>query len=1163
MPVALVLAAAALILPRRPGPAPRRPAEPRPAPMRLEGAPAAAAEKGPFGAFRAWAERYAAAAPAERRVLEAAGERLALARREALRRLIDTDPERAIATALPRRIAAAMPPAVARHLEERVSARGDLLVRARLPRSADGSVSPSPAIDRRVRLGSRELPARVYGRRVPQPTTLGIPLHGIALDGVMAVHESPVRRLEPGEAVPGTAGGSRCPVSGRPVPSDPDRSVDVGGEIATFCHTLHREAHEQALRRSEEGVGPMRAAADGTATAASGATMASSWTEGPKAVLYIRVDFSDTTGDPITAAAAQAAMDNEVNPFYVQNSYGRTSLATTVTPLLRMPQTKSWYRTNDAITQFHRDAEAVAEAAGYPAANYDRIIVASKSVFSGFAGLADIGGKGVWLNGSFLWNVAAHELGHTYGLIHANATTAENVNLINPSAGDFYNSNIEYGNPYDVMGSISNKTYAHHFNAVAKRALNWIPPAGAVTAATTGVYRVSALENAASGPQLLRVPYITPTGFESAYNYQVEFRAGIAGDASLQNGVPVMVGVKTGSNNWLLDLTPETSSRNDSALPIGRTLSDANSGLYITPLERIAASPPAMDVAVERGAFAGNAAPAVAVTASRTAVLPGRDVLLAASGSDPNGDALAYFWDVDGALAAANRSSVTLRWSATGTYRVRCVANDLHGGTGSATVAISVSNSAPTDVDFVVDGVSAAVSGRSVTIADTVRNAGTEATASAFYVRYYLSADPVIASTDVLLGSRSIAGLGVGAVSTATVSFTAPSTLPAGTYYAGAVADATNAVSEVNETNNALASGSTFPFRPDLSFSALSAAVSAGQVSIPNTLSNGGTAATAGSFSAAFYLSADNLPGGDSLLGTRSRTTALAVGGSDSATSKFSVPAATPPGDYFVIGRADSSASQAETNESNNAAATSARLSIRADLYASSLSATRSGTTLSVTDTVKNQGPLAAPGSFRVDFYLSPDTAITTADAFLGSRTVAASLAYGASSSATTSLAVPQTLAPGSYRVGVIVDGGGQVPETAESNNTKYSSSIDLYPDLSAVSLAASASGRTVTFSDTVRNDGALPARAGFRVDLKLSADSTIGSGDPLLGSRTIPSDLAPGASSSATTVLPAPPAIPAGAYYGGMWADGALALPELSESNNRRATAGTLSVGP
>jgi hypothetical protein len=351
----------------------------------------------------------------------------------------------------------------------------------------------------------------------------------------------------------------------------------------------------------------------------------------------------------------------------------------------------------------------------------------------------------------------------------------------------------------------------------------------------------------------------------------------------------------------------------------------------------------------------------------------------------------------------------------------------------------------------------------------------------------------------------------------------------------------------------------------DLTFSAFSASVNTSrQVAIANTMKNVGTVATSGSFSAAFSLSLDTArDGSDVLLGTRSRGSALAPGNSDSATTKLDVPAGTAPGDYYVVGFVDSGGSQVESNEGNNVAVTAATLNIRPDLLSRSISADRVGTSLQVTDSVGNEGPLATAGTIRLDFYLSLNTSITTGDVFIGSRTIGTSIAANGTNTATSTFAIPQNLAPEVYHVGVIVDATSVVPEIDETNNTRASSTVELKPDLVAVSVTGSATGRSVTLTDTVRNDGALPAPAPIRVDLRLSTDTRVGTGDPLLGQRTIGSALAPGASSTGTSTFTAAPSIPAGTYYGAMWADQADQIDEATEQNNKNTTPSQFFVGP
>ncbi|MBI5562549.1 MAG: hypothetical protein HY894_06845, partial [Deltaproteobacteria bacterium] len=74
---------------------------------------------------------------------------------------------------------------------------------------------------------------------------------------------------------------------------------------------------------------------------------------------------------------------------------------------------------------------------------------------------------------------------------------------------------------------------------------------------------------------------------------------------------------------------------------------------------------------------------------------------------------------------------------------------------------------------------------------------------SASYVKFYLSTDTVIdPATDVYIGQRSIASLAGGASSGWTSNIWIPGTTAPGTYYIGAIADATNTNAETDETNN-------------------------------------------------------------------------------------------------------------------------------------------------------------------------------------------------------------------------------------------------------------------------------------------------------------------------------------------------------------------------
>ena len=104
--------------------------------------------------------------------------------------------------------------------------------------------------------------------------------------------------------------------------------------------------------------------------------------------------------------------------------------------------------TINALTSIIDGARAAAKAAGFDTARFSLDIVAFTTI-SGFwwAGRGGLGWKGIWINGYFDLRVTAHELGHNYGLHHANFWNTTDGTIIGPGTSQ------EYGNPFDVMGS--------------------------------------------------------------------------------------------------------------------------------------------------------------------------------------------------------------------------------------------------------------------------------------------------------------------------------------------------------------------------------------------------------------------------------------------------------------------------------------------------------------------------------------------------------------------------------------------------------------------------------------------------------------------------------------------------------------------------------------
>ena len=325
----------------------------------------------------------------------------------------------------------------------------------------------------------------------------------------------------------------------------------------------------------------------------------------PKQVLVVRTDFSDLPGDPrfalssvpLTAAVVTRLAEDQIGAYYLKSSYGRASLAFTVSPqLYRLPQTALQYATVSFQFALYDDAQKLAKA-DYRLSDYDIVVVLFAWLGSipgsqiQFGGLTILGTGKVCVNGEFDFRVVAHELGHAYGLYHANLWQTSDGNPI-ASGGS-----LEYGDLFDTMGANFNNELRTDFNPWFKYQLNWLADDQVITVTNNGTYRIHRFDDAgATGALALKVVK------DAHRSYWVGCRRNFTENPTMAHGAYVIWGYNEAHPSDLLALGENRGDVYNAALAIGDSLADPEANLTITPVAEGGATPSQyLDVRVTLG----------------------------------------------------------------------------------------------------------------------------------------------------------------------------------------------------------------------------------------------------------------------------------------------------------------------------------------------------------------------------------------------------------------------------------------------------------------------------------------------------------------------------------------------------------------------------------
>ncbi|MEQ2010514.1 MAG: hypothetical protein ABMA26_27320, partial [Limisphaerales bacterium] len=425
----------------------------------------------------------------------------------------------------------------------------------------------------------------------------------------------------------------------------------------------------------------------------SAATPPANWTSGHKKVLIIPVRFMDQTGpsDVPSASGYLSGWGNitngttgaAINDFYQRASYGRLSMEFTVLPEINLGVSYTTYNAtygtsglskfaawdepgsfaDDVRAKARQVGQALGQLALYDSDNYDLDFL-----FCGFipgqgtlaSGRAH--GKGIFGTTSL---ALAHEFGHNFGLQHANGISRSTYH--SPVRGGTFFTDT-YGDVFDLMGWKNTTPIPlvpdRDVNPYWKWQMGWLPDSNISTPAVSGTYRIHAFDQPtleAGKSYALRVVR------DPSRVYWFSYRAGITNPESIwsNNGLEVRIGGEsipaTGGHTTLLDMTPGSrglanipgvtnnpyATLYDAPLAMGRTYSDNEANLHVTPVKKGGTAPESLDVVLNYGPFLGNVPPTASISPASVTIAAGVAQTFTGTASDANGDALSYYWEFD------------------------------------------------------------------------------------------------------------------------------------------------------------------------------------------------------------------------------------------------------------------------------------------------------------------------------------------------------------------------------------------------------------------------------------------------------------------------------------------------------------------------------------
>ena len=454
--------------------------------------------------------------------------------------------------------------------------------------------------------------------------------------------------------------------------------------------------------------------------------------------------------------------------------------------------------------------------------------------------------------------------------------------------------------------------------------------------------------------------------------------------------------------------------------------------------------------------------------------------------------------------------------------------------------------------------------GDTIVVDNVIQNVG-GSTSLGYRVDFYASTNTSITTSDYNLGYVNRSGLSAGGTHNYATTVTFPSDIPAGNYYIGLII---TSIDDSNPYNNIGYDSTTITVIDNTPPTVNALSVTPASLTLGSSFTISYTVAdTGGSGLNNVQLWRANIDGSPTDPSWQQIGSAQQLTGNGPVSNSFSDSPNTAGNYWYGVHVVDNAGNWNDERNSHTGGQPGVYgpdqvtvIPPVPDLAVQSVDATngtyKPGDTIVVDNVIQNVGGSTSLG-YRVDFYASTNTSITTSDYNLG-YVNRSGLSAGGTHNYATTVTFPSDIPAGNYYIGLIVTASD---DSNSSNNTGYDSTTVTveFPDLVASNLSINETDSTVFGGDSItvyfniRNQGTAYAISSYQ-GIMLSSNTNITSSDTELASE-FTGPLFAGSDTNETNYnVPIPTGI-SGRWYLGILVDKNNDVDERSgESNNNTA---------